>query len=169
MSNSRNRTTENGGTFPAEMYALLTGRVCPVCEAAMVTELDHITPWEHGGDNSESNCGPMCGSCHFTKTRAVQLGLPGLDYQGLHFQNGVRTRVENPDWDRIRIHHAAKMAARVHTNKGNDTAAKRHQKIAYDAKRETIAARPAGHHSHLENELRDRVNERTWGSTPDIG
>ncbi len=166
---SRNRTTENGGSFEANKFDLLKGRVCPVCEAAMVTELDHITPWEHGGDNSESNCGPLCGSCHFTKSMAARHGLDGLDYQGLHFTNGVRNRVENPDWDRIRIHHAAKMAARVHTNRGNEIAAKKWQKIAYDAKRETIAARPAGHHSHLENELRDRINALTWGEEEAIG
>ena len=47
--------------------------ICQHCDNTLATQVDHITPIEHGGDPwSPTNCQALCGPCHARKTRGEQ-------------------------------------------------------------------------------------------------
>jgi 5-methylcytosine-specific restriction protein A len=55
--------------------------LCRVCDDALATEADHITPMSQGGaPYSRANVQGLCHDCHARKTRAEQLATSGVGW-----------------------------------------------------------------------------------------
>lgn len=45
----------------------ISGMPCAACGRPPKSEIDHIVPISRGGDSTESNLQPLCGSCNMAK------------------------------------------------------------------------------------------------------
>jgi 5-methylcytosine-specific restriction protein A len=65
---------ERGRSWQRKRETVLLGAdcMCVLCKVAAATEVDHVTPLEQGGSNSETNLQPLCHDCHAAKTKQEQ-------------------------------------------------------------------------------------------------